>query len=90
MLLLTSLIVATGTALQVPRGGRRARGGGGGAPRRAAPVAAALPLVPVAEALASGPLGVPALAAVAGSVLAPLTLYRQGYSFSVGRRPERK
>ena len=89
MLLLTSLIVATGTALQVPRGGRRARGGGG-APRRAAPVAAALPLVPVAEALASGPLGVPALAAVAGSVLAPLTLYRQGYSFSVGRRPERK
>ena len=31
-----------------------------------------------------GPPGVPALAAVAGAVLAPLTLYRQGYSFSVG------
>ena len=43
-----------------------------------------MPPAVVAEALAKGPLGVPALAAVAGAVLAPLTLYRQGYSFSVG------
>lgn len=35
-------------------------------------------------ALKSGPLGVVALAGVASSVGIPLTMYRQGYSFSVG------
>lgn len=35
-------------------------------------------------ALKAGPLGVVALTGVAGSVVLPLTFYRQGYSFSVG------
>jgi len=34
--------------------------------------------------LQTGPMGVPALAAIASAVVVPLTLYRQGYSFSVG------
>ena len=53
-------------------------------PQRQTTTRPAMPPAVVAEALAKGPLGVPALAAVAGAVLAPLTLYRQGYSFSVG------
>ena len=64
-------------ALQAPRGPR-------GHPHRQNNARSAMPPAVVAEALAKGPLGVPALAAVAGVVLAPLTLYRQGYSFSVG------
>lgn len=38
----------------------------------------------ITSSLQSGPFGVPALAGVAASVLTPLTLYRQGFSFSVG------
>jgi steroid 5-alpha reductase family enzyme len=64
-------------ALQAPRGPLRG-------PQRQTTTRPAMPPAVVAEALAKGPLGVPALAAVAGAVLAPLTLYRQGYSFSVG------
>jgi len=64
-------------ALQAPRGPLRG-------PQRRTTTRPAMPPAVVAEALAKGPLGVPALAAVAGVVLAPLTLYRQGYSFSVG------
>ena len=43
-------------------------------------------MIPAAvdSALKSGPLGVVALTGVASSVVLPLTLYRQGYSFSVG------
>lgn len=38
----------------------------------------------VSSALKSGPWGVLALSGVAASVILPLTMYRQGYSFSVG------
>ncbi len=38
----------------------------------------------VSSALTSGPWGVVALSGVATSVVLPLTMYRQGYSFSVG------
>ena len=38
----------------------------------------------VSSALQSGPWGVLALSGVAASVILPLTMYRQGYSFSVG------
>ena len=50
------------------------RGGGGGGDIIAAGTAA----------LQSGPLGVVALWGVASAVVVPLTMYRQGYSFSVG------
>lgn len=38
----------------------------------------------VASSLQSGPFGIPALTVVTATVLTPLTLYRQAYSFSVG------
>ena len=72
LLLCTTAVLA----LQAPQGPR-------GGPRRG-DVRQAIPPAVIAEALLQGPLGVPALAAVAGAVLAPLTFYRQGYSFSVG------
>ena len=75
---LIALLAAAG-ALQAPRS-RASQ-----PPRRGAvALDAALVPLPVAEALAAGPLGVPAMAAVGAAVLTPLTMYRQGYSFSVG------
>jgi len=42
-------------------------------------------IIPIAtSALQTGPWGVPALATIASAVVIPLTLLRQGYSFSVG------
>lgn len=68
------------------------RGGGGGTasfePATTSTTATALPstLFPtlITSALQSGPWGVVALSAVASSVVLPLTMIRQGYSFSVG------
>ena len=75
---LIALLAAAG-ALQAPRS-RASQ-----PPRRGAvALDAALVPLPVAKALAAGPFGVPAMAAVGAAVLTPLTMYRQGYSFSVG------
>lgn len=55
------------------------RGGGGGG------AITATSLITIAtSALQTGPWGVPALTAIATAVVVPLTLIRQGYSFSVG------
>ena len=77
-------------ALQAPRGPLRG-------PQRQTTTRPAMPPAVVAEALAKGPLGVPALAAVAGAVLAGVVLrarflvgldfVRGGELLELGRQP---
>ena len=56
----------------------------GGALLQATGAGAASCAMATAAAMQSGPLGVAALTLIGSFVIAPLTLYRQGYSFSVG------
>ena len=56
----------------------------GGALLQATGAGAASCAMATAAAMQSGPLGVAALTLIGSFVITPLTLYRQGYSFSVG------